>query len=422
MRQFLNVLRFEYKSVIKSKPFIVMTAILLILSIGLGFLPTITNMFGGGRETGDAESSLQPGKPGEGAKLPNAAIIDRDSEYPEEVLKTYFPVYTWVYLDDAQKAKNGVGSDEYKFAVDVAGTEFTMYTSGGTSFDSTEYQKFYDMVQTVQETKYLSEKGLSEADIQGLRSVVVSGSQEYMKKDYNQTFWLAYVMLILMYMTTILYGTTVLNSVAVEKSTKTMELLITSVKPNVLLFGKVIGSGLAGLTQFAVFIGVNIVSLTVNLGKWTDFSAYVGSIIDSVLNSNMLVFMVIFFLLGFFVFAFLFGAVGSTISRLEEASSVTALPMFLFVGAFLVAILGLTSPNAGYVTVCSYLPFFSPLVMFMRMCVLEIGALEIIGVIALNLAYIGIVGFLAARIYKVGVMMYGKPPKISTIIKYTFTK
>jgi ABC-2 type transport system permease protein len=215
-----------------------------------------------------------------------------------------------------------------------------------------------------------------------------------------------------------MYGSMILSSVVVEKSTKTMELLVTAVKPNTLLFGKVLGTGLVGLSQFAVIMLVNLVSLNFNLSSWASFAPSVSDIIKFALSSNLLGYLPVFFLLGFFIYAFAYAGLGSTVSRMEEANSVVVLPMILLVGAFIISMMGLFTPNAPHIIVFSYIPFFSPMVMYMRMCVSEVGAFEIAAAITVNLVSVALMGVLSARIYKVGVMLYGNPPKLKRIIKY----
>jgi ABC-2 type transport system permease protein len=114
----------------------------------------------------------------------------------------------------------------------------------------------------------------------------------------------------------------------------------------------------------------------------------------------------------------LYAAFGSTVTRMEEANSVAILPMFLFIAAFLVAMTGLPHPGALYVRVCSFVPFLSPLVMFMRICMTEVPLWESVLAIALNAAYVFGAGWAGAKVYRVGVMLYGNAPKLKDILRY----
>jgi ABC-2 type transport system permease protein len=132
----------------------------------------------------------------------------------------------------------------------------------------------------------------------------------------------------------------------------------------------------------------------------------------------VLIYAVVFFLLGFFSLAFIYAALGSTVSRMEDAGSVGMLPMLLVVATFLVSMAGLMTPGAVYVKICSFVPFLSPTVMFVRICMSEVPPLQIAAALAINAGCILGSGFISTKIYRVGVMLYGKPPKLRDIVRY----
>ena len=144
-------------------------------------------------------------------------------------------------------------------------------------------------------------------------------------------------------------------------------------------------------------------------------------IIDSIFNipPELLVYMLIFFILGFLVYAFMYGAVGSTASKLEDINTSVMPITMLFVIAFIVVMSSMTSGDVDniLIKVCSYIPFTSPMSMFTRIAMSTVPWYEIaISIVILVGSTIG-VGVLSAKIYRVGVLMYGTTPKISNIIK-----
>jgi ABC-2 type transport system permease protein len=129
--------------------------------------------------------------------------------------------------------------------------------------------------------------------------------------------------------------------------------------------------------------------------------------------------MLVFFVLGFLIYAFLYGAIGSTVSKLEDINT-SAMPItFLFIIAFFVVIFSMTSGSVDNIAmrVCSFIPFTSPVAMFTRIAMGTVELYEIvISIVLLVLSTLGI-GALSAKIYRVGVLLYGTPPKLSAIIK-----
>ena len=155
-----------------------------------------------------------------------------------------------------------------------------------------------------------------------------------------------------------------------------------------------------------------------NLNKtYWDGNAIVASIFN--IPPELFVYMLVFFILGFLIYAFMYGAVGSTASKLEDINTSVMPITLLFVIAFLVVMMSMASGNVDntLMTVCSYIPFTSPMAMFTRICMSTVPLYEILISIAILIGSTVGIGVVAAKIYRVGVLMYGTTPKIGNIIK-----
>ena len=235
-------------------------------------------------------------------------------------------------------------------------------------------------------------------------------------KDQAENFFYTYIMIFALYMVILLYGQMVATSVATEKSSRAMELLITSAKPVAMMFGKVIAACLAGLIQLVAVFGSAIAFYKINEEHWGN-----NPLISSIFNMplELLGFMLVFFVLGFFIYAFLYGAIGSTASKLEDINTAVMPLTFVFVIAFIVVITSMSSGDVDNIAmvICSYVPFTSPMAMFTRIAMSSVPAYEIIISIAILLASVIGVGVISAKIYRIGVVLYGTPPKPAAIIK-----
>ena len=144
-------------------------------------------------------------------------------------------------------------------------------------------------------------------------------------------------------------------------------------------------------------------------------------IIDSIFNipTELFVYMLIFFFLGFLIYAFMFGAVGSTASKLEDINTSVMPITMLFIIAFIVVMTSMSSGNVDntLMKVASFIPFTSPMAMFTRICMSTVPLYEILISIAILIGSTIGVGYVAAKIYRVGVLLYGTTPKIGSIIK-----
>ena len=226
--------------------------------------------------------------------------------------------------------------------------------------------------------------------------------------DHSQSMVLAYFLIFFLYMAFILYGNMIASGVAEEKSSRIMEVMVATVKPMDLMIGKVLGIGALGLLQFTIWIIVGIVMASVqNLGLSL-----------SSIPLSILIWFGIFFVLGFLFYATIFAATGATVSRVEEVQQgVTMIMMFIMVG-FFVSFFSFSNPNGTPATVSSFIPFFSPMVMFTRIVLGQPPVLQIAASVIILLISIVISTWLAARIYRVGILLYGKRLSIKEIFRY----
>lgn len=153
-----------------------------------------------------------------------------------------------------------------------------------------------------------------------------------------------------------------------------------------------------------------------NRSYWGD-NPIIASIFDMPLE--LLVYMLIFFILGFFIYAFLYGAIGSTASKVEDINTSVMPLTLLFIAAFLVVIFSMTGGSVDNMVmrICSYIPFTSPMAMFTRIAMSTVPFYEILLSIVILIVSVFGVGILSAKIYRVGVLLYGTTPKIGSILK-----
>ena len=276
------------------------------------------------------------------------------------------------------------------------------------------------VLQEVYRINTMIKEGLTSEQVGAIMSVQIAGSTETLGKDQAENFFYTYIMIFALYMVILLYGQMVATNVATEKSSRAMEVLITSAKPTAMMFGKVLASCIAGFTQLVLVFGTAI--LLYNVNKETLSNPLIASIFD--IPVELFIYLIVFFVLGFLIYAFLYGAVGSTASKLEDINTSVMPITYLFLIAFMVVIFSMTSGSVDNTAmlVCSYIPFTSPMAMFTRICMSTVAWYEIaISIVILVGSTVGI-GVLSAKIYRIGVLLYGTPPKISNIIKMVLKK
>jgi ABC-2 type transport system permease protein len=216
-------------------------------------------------------------------------------------------------------------------------------------------------------------------------------------------------LIVLIFMAIITYGTWVAMSVAEEKGSRVMELMLNAATPLQMLAGKVIGNGAAGLTQYGVVLAAGVVGVLLQDTVRSQFvSGGHGSTSLGGLTPSVLVGFAILFVLGFVFYSLLYAALGSLVSRQEDVQSATSPLMMVIMIGYFMSIFALQSINETWVQIVSFVPFFSPYLMLARISSGTVGVWEVALAAGILLVSIGFALVVAARIYSAGVLLYGQ--------------
>lgn len=279
--------------------------------------------------------------------------------------------------------------------------------------------------------------GLTQARIDSLTRVDVRLEKTQLsdtgrEKSGTGSTILGLIVAFLLYMVLVLYGQTVLRSVIEEKTTRVAEVVISSVRPEILLAGKIIGIGGVAVTQMGIWmmsslwIGANVAPMLMKKASPTMGAAAADSLSRSnelfssipSFSIGLLVTLLLFFILGFVFYSCLYAAVGSTVNSESEAQqAATPVVMLLIVSAVFIQPVAL-APQSTLASVMSMLPFSAPIMMPMRMSITAVPGWQVAtSLIGMTIACVGAIWF-SARIYRVGLLMYGKRPTIREIFKW----
>ena len=224
-------------------------------------------------------------------------------------------------------------------------------------------------------------------------------------------------LIVLIFMAIITYGVWVATSVAEEKGSRVMELMLNATTPLQMLTGKVMGNGAAGLTQYGVILGAVVGGLLAQgpihkIVVGTDAAAQFGGLSPTVLTA-----FVVLFVLGFLLYSLLYAALGSLVSRQEDVQSATSPLMTLIMIGYFMSVFGLQTIDAAWVKVASFVPFFSPYLMLARVSTGHVEIWEFVLAVILLVASIAVALFVAARIYSAGVLLYGQRVGLRQLLK-----
>ncbi len=231
---------------------------------------------------------------------------------------------------------------------------------------------------------------------------------------------LAFAGVILIFISIEIYGSIIAAGVAEEKSSRIMEILVNAATPFQLLAGKIVGIGAACLTQMGCVVLVGIAALLLQTPLQAAlFGAHAGGFSQSLTGASIPFYLLflLYLLLAFFLYATLFAGLATMVKRQEEVQSMTILPIMLLATGYLLFFFTVATPDATLTKVLSYVPFWTPTLMLMRLAVGTVAWWEIVVTTALMLLTILACTWFSARLYRYGVLMYGQRPGLAQLLK-----
>jgi uncharacterized protein yhaP len=409
MKQFFTIFKHELSQYFKNKIFIITTLILILAVSGFLFAPRIGEII---NKSKNAESSEEK---------KSEVLVKSDNADLEKLLPAIaasFPQQNVKITNDSvDEIKKRIKDQSVEFAF-VLSSNLKSYTylANVSALQDPNLNTMDNLLKTLYSHAYLKKRGLNDTQIAEVQNPNITHTIESISEDGTKNFWYAYVMVFVLYMVIMMFGQKVAMSVVTEKTSRAMEVLITSASPVALMFGKILASSVAGIFQITAIFGSAFISYNINKSYFET-----NAVINTLFNfpASLVGYLLIFFLLGFLIYSFLFGAMASTVSKIEDLSSVVMLIQIIFVAGFVVSTNAMTSGdvNSELMKGLSLFPLTSPMAMFTRIAMSEVPGLEILLSVALLILATILIGYIAAKIYRVGVLMYGTRPTLGKIIK-----
>lgn len=409
MKQFFTIFKHELSQYFKNKIFVITTLILILAVSGFLFAPRIGEII---NKSKSAETSEEK---------KSEVLVKSDNTDLEKLLPAIaasFPQQNVKITNESvDEIKKQIKDQSVEFAF-VLSSDLKSYTylANVSALQDPNLNTMDNLLKTLYSHAYLKKHDLNDTQIAEVQNPNITHTIESISEDGTKNFWYAYVMVFVLYMVIMMFGQKVAMSVVTEKTSRAMEVLITSASPVALMFGKILASSVAGIFQITAIFGSAFISYNINKSYFET-----NAVINTLFNfpASLVGYLLIFFLLGFLIYSFLFGAMASTVSKIEDLSSVVMLIQIIFVAGFVVSTNAMTSGdvNSELMKGLSLFPLTSPMAMFTRVAMSEVPGLEILLSVTFLIIATIFIGYIAAKIYRVGVLMYGTRPTLGKIIK-----
>ena len=408
-----HIARREYRMRTQSRTFVIVTAFLALIGLGMAMVPILGRVIAGDGMTTIAVHSSD-------AQLESATatamaqLLNADGKATYEI----------VPATDAAAAEADVRAGRIDGLLTVTrGADGELSFTALSDASATD-QRLFAVRQAVIQVNIgdrLQRAGVEPSEVGQIfaetpwQLTPLDPDARSLEDNPGANYVLAYALVILTFLAVITYGQWVATSVAEEKSSRVMELLITAATPRQLLAGKVIGNGAAGLTQYAVVVAAALAGL---LAQGAVAQYVLGDKAGAPLEDiNLWVFapFSVFFIGGFALYSLLYAGLGSMASRTEDVQQATGPMIFIGMGGYFAAFIALNTPDVAWVKVLSLIPFFSPYMLPMRLLISSVEPWEWLVGAALMVLFLAGALWLAARVYSAGVLLYGQRANLRSV-------
>lgn len=364
-------------------------------------------------------SLLSSSSSGDGSQkkdTPNAiaetmAVYDPEGIVSDELINSYGKA-TIKRMKNEKEVEEAVRSEtvDAGFVIHSA-LEYDYYVFNQSMMEDTE-ELFSELMSTAAKTKYCKDHNLEYKDLVQMDTQNIVCHENILGKDSRANYWYSYILVILVFFVIVMYGMMIATSVANEKSNRTVELLVTSTSAGSLLFGKV----LAGATAILFQLGVIFTSL---LGAYQLNRDNLGGMLDIILDipADVLATFAVFGLGGFLIYAFMYGALGGLVSKIEDLNKSAGTAQMLVMIIYFLVLFQMQEPDGIIMKVLSFLPVSSYSAMFIRIAMGTVSAWEIITAAVILYASVIGMGFAAAKIFRNSTLRYGNPIKLTNALK-----
>ena len=404
----------EYLERVKRKSFIISTLLMPILMIGLMLAPALIMAF----STPDDKT---------------VAVVDRT---PEQIGKKLEKEAELTFVDAGNDYKAAMADEDYDavlvinkdavsrpdgirlYSREAASMQAESAISGQLeSIIEKERLKAYDIVNLAQIMKEL------DVDVT-LETFRITDGEDASETSSIASYLIGIIMSLMLYTFIMLYGQMVTTSIIDEKSNRVLEIVVSSVSPNALMMGKIVGIGLVAITQILIW-GILLTGCSFWIMPLVSNAAVAagdGAIDLGMLGSPWYIaelfgYIALFLIGGYLFYSSIYAAVGSAVDNIQDASQLLSIAIIPIILGLLLSMQAAQDPSSGLAFWASMIPLTSPMVMMSRIPFGIPGWQILLSLVILYASFVGMV-WIAAKIYRVGIFMYGKKPTVVELIRW----
>ena len=417
MKKIITLIKREYKEAVFKKSFIVLTLLMPLLMIALGVLPSLLLMM-------ETEKSYTIHVIDE-----SGFVTEQLAENLQETLEDGKPKYIIhevtvtkkTLADSLSIQKNMISSDAldgllYIPAQIADSGKIEFYSQNVANLDLTNNLR--EAVNKIVSSYRIHQSGLDPLLVKQLtkpvkmKTIKISKEGEESESGFLKEYFSTFIFVLILYMSLILYGTSIMRGIIQEKTTRIIEILLSTASAFQLMAGKILGLGAVGLTQYIIWATVGILLVIFGSAMLPQSGQFLS------LDPVIFVYFVVFYILGYFLFSALYAAIGAMTNSDQEAQNLsTPVVMVLVVPIIMLGFI-IKNPDSTLSIFLSQFPLFSPIIMFARINITQPSSFEIFSSIVILIITNLLLIWITSKIYRVGILMYGKRPSLAQVLRW----
>ena len=406
----------EYLERVKRKSFIISTILMPLFLVGLMALPALIAIF----QTPEEKTI---------AVIDESGVIAKTLQNGDET--------KFVTVD--KPLADVLGNEDYYGVLAIGAdivdkpSDVTLYTHSASSMSLEGYisNQIKETVESIRLRKYNIDNlpeilAAVEANV-NLQTFRIDEDAEAAETSSTLSYFIGIIMSFMLYMFILMYGQMVMTSIIEEKNNRVLEIVVSSVKPTYLMLGKILGIGAVAVTQILIWLTIvmsftywvmpSLMAGVVSNSNDPELMAALGRLSDGSYVMSLFVYLLLFLIGGYLFYSSIYAAIGSAVDNIQDASQLTTIAVLPIIVGMVLSPSVVADPMSTYATWVSIIPFTSPMVMMARIP-FGIPFWEIALSIVLLYLTFGFMIWLAAKIYRVGIFMYGKKPTMSELIRW----
>ncbi len=451
MKKFLAVVKHEYRKVVLKWSFLIGTLLLPFLAACFAVVPALIFSIKGeptrivvvdptGKIEPRLKANLSAGKmEARARKAAEKSLKDLSPSQEEQIKRGTEQFATGFEFIPYEKGSGNISGSDFEAVrrelaerialgeidaylvvpVDITSPDAVFEFRSRKSGDFVVNEAFEEALNDSVRSERLADANISEERLEELGRPVTFDSkgidERGEERDGGGTFIASFIIGLMIYITLAIYGQAIMGAVVEEKETRIAEILFSSATPFTLMMGKLVGVGLAGLTQLGIWVASAATIISV-VALQTDLTAITGAI--PTITPLMILYFLIFFLLGFFIYASIFALVGSMVTTVQEGGQFAFPPIMLMLVGFYFSFAVVRDPDSSLSFWVSIAPFFAPITMPVRILSHTPPFWQIALAFVLNAIAIAGLIWLASRVYRIGMLMYGKRATLPEVWKW----